>query len=55
MTFQFHNWPAGAPTDFTPRKHRRCRPRLVAQWRVGGDGRLECRWVRGSFPAEILD
>ena len=43
MTCNFHNW----PTD-----HDHARPvrvRLIARWRRGADGKLECRWVP-QFP-----
>ena len=52
MTFQFPNAPwTGVPAAFAP---VRARVRLVARWRRGADGRLECRWVRetAEIPAE---
>jgi hypothetical protein len=46
MTFNFRNWPTGLG-DFPLTPERRAgRPRLVARWQRGPDGKLACRWVR---------
>ncbi|HWU54130.1 MAG TPA: hypothetical protein VN175_01430 [Rhizomicrobium sp.] len=48
MTFNFFNWTPSFPIHpagygmFGAARH----PRLVARWRRGADGKLECRWER---------
>ena len=53
MTFNFRNWPSGL-FDYpsVPGLPSR-RPRLVARWKRGPDGKLDCRWVRQQ-PASYL-
>lgn len=49
MTFNFFNWTQAFSVYPAARgKFRTPRPRLVARWRCGPDGRLECRWERVS-------
>jgi len=43
MTFNFFDWNQAFPVYPAIRGASR-RRRLVARWRHGADGRLECRW-----------
>ena len=46
MTFNFRNWPSGLSDPSLVRGMLSGRPRLVARWQRGTDGKLACRWVR---------
>lgn len=47
MTFNFFDWTGTFPAvPLTKALPRAPRPRLVARWRRGADGRIVCRWVR---------
>jgi hypothetical protein len=45
MTFNFYDWAGAVPASFHNNRPPVRRPRLVAHWLRGADGKLECRWV----------
>jgi hypothetical protein len=58
MTFHFRNLPVPGTVAFLSEGYGWGKPprrsRLIARWRRGTDGRLECRWVRQptNFPPD---
>lgn len=56
MTFNFTNWarPFAIRSANPMFRAPGVRPRLIARWRHGSDGRLECRWER-VCPTAFLD